>query len=228
MSFALTRRAVLLGAAIAAGLRLGLGASAAAAQDFPTGDLRLAYRIARDGDEIGSLVVQFRHQAEDRLIVTTDVRIQVRAIGFVVYEYNQKTVETWQAGKLIALTSSADDDGDQREVAFERQGDRLIGTYNGKARDLPGDALPSSLWHPDTIKRGEILETLKGRMRQVSVKDLGPTTLDLPIGQRAAHGYAFSGEFNRKVWYGEDGIILATEMIAKDDSIIRQELVARN
>lgn len=224
MSFALTRRAVLLGATIAA----GLGAVAAAAQDFPAGDLRLAYRIVRDGDEIGSLVVQFRHQAEDRLAVTTDVRIQVRAIGFVVYEYEQKTVETWQAGKLIALTSSADDDGDQREVAFERQGDRLIGTYNGKPRDLPGDALPSSLWHPDTVKRGEILETLKGRMRQVSVTDLGPITLDLPIGKRDAHGYAFAGEFNRKVWYGADGVILATEMIAKDDSIIRQELVARN
>jgi Family of unknown function (DUF6134) len=182
------------------------------------------YSIIRGGDPIGIQRQEFRFSGQDKLSVLTNVEINVRLLGISLFRFTQDIEENWLSGRLETFHSVTDDDGEPRRVELKRAGERLVGTYNGKSRDLPGDIIPSTLWHPDSVRQTVVLDTIKGRARKVSVKDMGLTEADLPAGKKEAHHFVFSGELNRELWYGLEGGILAAEMTAKDGSLIRQEL----
>ncbi|WP_374369420.1 DUF6134 family protein [Dongia sp.] len=213
----------------AAGMLLLKPARAAASAGFsftpPLG--RFIYTVTRDNDPIGTQKLEFTAENDDGLLVVTDVEIDVRILGLSFYRFTQHIEERWQGGALQSLLSQTNDDGEERLVDLKREGDRLKGRYNDKTRDVPGSLIPSTLWHPDAIKQTEVLDTVRGRVHQVTVTDKGQVAVALPIGQQDARRYAFTGELNRDVWYGPDATILAAEMKAKDDSTIRQQLLDR-
>lgn len=188
---------------------------------------RFVYTITRDGDPIGTQKLDFVLEADNRLTVVTDVEIDVRMLGLSFYRFTQHIEEHWQDGVLQSLVSQTNDDGEERAVNLKREGDRLKGNYNAKNRDVPGDLIPSTLWHPDAIKQDVVLDSVRARQHRVSVADKGETALVLPVGEIAARHFAFTGELNREVWYGPDGVIVQAEMTGKDGSIIRQELLDR-
>lgn len=213
----------------AAGMLLLQPAQAAASAGFtftpPLG--RFIYTVTRDNDPIGTQKLEFTSESDDGLMVVTDVEIDVRVLGLSFYRFTQHIEERWQGGVLQSLLSETNDDGEERLVDLKREGDRLKGRYNNKTRDVPGNLIPSTLWHPDAIKQTAVLDTVRGRVHQVKVTDKGHVAVVLPIGQQDARRYAFTGELNRDVWYGPDATLLAAEMKAKDDSTIRQQLLDR-
>jgi hypothetical protein len=150
----------------------------------------------------------------------TDVRINITLLGLNVYDFTQRIEENWQNGQLMSLVSVAVDDGDTRNVKLVRDGDRLVGTYDGKKRDLPGTLVPSTLWNSAVVEHSSVLETTKGRERTFTVEQV-----KLPIGTVSARHFVFTGNFKREAWYDESGILVAAQMEAKDGSIIRQELL---
>ena len=127
--------------------------------------------------------------------------------------------------QLMELRSLANDDGNHRDVQLVRKGDRLVGAYDGKKRDLPGDLIPTTLWNSDAVDDSSVLETVKGRERTTQVTAAGVEQLTLPIGTVQAKHYVFTGQFSREVWYDDAGVLVASQMEAKDGSIIRQELL---
>lgn len=202
-------------------------AKASAGFAFTPPQGRFIYTITRDGDPIGTQKLEFTAEGDDRLLVTTDVEIDVRVLGLSFYKFTQHIEERWEGGKLGSLLSKTVDDGEERLVELAREGDRLKGHYNSKARDVDGDLIPSTLWHPEAVKQSAVLDTVRARVHQVTVTDKGEVALVLPIGQQDARRFAFTGELNRDVWYAEDATILAAEMKARDDSTIRQQLLDR-
>lgn len=227
----MTRRRVLATLPVGAGLAclpaMIRPAKASAGFAFTPPQGRFIYTITRDGDPIGTQKLEFTAEGDDRLLVTTDVEIDVRILGLSFYKFTQHIEERWQGGALGSLLSKTVDDGEERLVELAREGDRLKGHYNGKARDVAGNLIPSTLWHPEAVKQSAVLDTVRARVHQVTVTDKGEVAVVLPIGQQDARRFAFTGELNRDVWYGEDATILAAEMKAKDDSIIRQQLLDR-
>ncbi len=190
-------------------------------------DGRFIYTITRDGEPIGTQKLDFLRDGDNGLTVITDVEIDVHVLGLSFYKFTQHIEEKWQNGLLQALLSQTNDDGEERKVDLKRDGDRLKGTYNNKQRDVPGNLIPSTLWHPDAIKQTVVLDSVRARQHQITVADKGDAPLVLPVGQVEARHFAFTGELNRDVWYGPDGIILQAEMKAKDGSVIRQQLLDR-
>lgn len=182
------------------------------------------YQVTRNGDIVGEQRADFERRGDD-LSVITDVRINITLLGLSIYDFTQRIEEKWVRGQLVELRSLANDDGNHRDVRLQRQGDRLVGTYDEKQRDLPGYLIPSTLWNSAAIGHSAVLDTVKGRERSTQVTDAGVEQLTLPIGTVQARHYVFSGEFNREVWYDEAGILVASQMEAKDGSIIRQELL---
>lgn len=225
----ITRRHLLASLPVATLLATGIAPKARAAAGFPFTPPagHFIYTITRDGDPIGTQKLDFTAQGGDGLLVITDVEIDVRILGVSFYRFTQHIEERWQGGQLDSLLSKTVDDGDERLVELAREGDRLKGHYNKKARDVDGRLIPSTLWHPDAVKQSAVLDTVRGRVHQVTVTDKGRVAVALATGPADARRYGFTGELNRDVWYGEDAIILAAEMKAKDDSIIRQQLLDR-
>ncbi len=183
-----------------------------------------AYQILRNGEVVGEQRMDFQRRGNE-LQVITDIRISITLLGIKIYDFTQRIEEAWRDGALVRLTSVADDDGNSRNVRLVRKGDRLVGTYDEKQRDLPGHLLPSTLWSSAVVEHGSILETTRGRERTFSVAQKGVEQLKLPLGTVRAHHFVFTGEFRREAWYDESGVLVAGQMEAKDGSIIRQELL---
>ncbi len=197
-------------------------AEALSPETAPTGTF--VYQVTRDGEVVGEQRADFERR-DDALSVITDVRINVTLLGISVYDFTQRIEERWAQGKLMEFRSDTDDDGNHRNVLLARNGERLVGTYDDKKRDLPGYLIPSTLWNSAAVGHSALLDTVRGRERDIRVEDKGIEQLTLPIGTVQARHYIFSGEFNLEVWYDESGVLVAGQMEAKDGSIIRQELL---
>jgi hypothetical protein len=218
--------ALLSRVAVAIGLAFSVYTTAHAATLTPdsaqTGTY--AYQVTRDGEVVGEQRNDFERRGEE-LRVVTDVRINITLLGINVYDFTQRIEENWRNGKLMSLVSVAVDDGDTRNVRLARDGDRLVGTYDGKQRVLPGHLVPSTLWNSAVVEHSSVLETSKGRERTFTVEQKGVEDVALPIGTVKARHFVFTGNFRREAWYDESGVLVAAQMEAKDGSIIRQELL---
>ncbi|HZF33135.1 MAG TPA: DUF6134 family protein, partial [Candidatus Angelobacter sp.] len=84
-----------------------LAAAAAAEQPVPQD---LDFKIVREGDDIGHHRITFRKDAE-KLVVRSDLKIEVKMLAFTAYRYEQTRSEVWRDRKLVALASVANDDG---------------------------------------------------------------------------------------------------------------------
>jgi hypothetical protein len=182
------------------------------------------YQVTRNGEVVGEQRADFERRGDD-LRVVTDVKISISLLGLSVYDFTQHIEEHWEKGVLMDLTSVSVDDGNTRNVKLTRQGERLVGTTDGKKRDLPGNLIPTTLWNSAVVEQSSVLETVKGRERTFSVSQKGIEKVKLPVGDVTARHFVFSGDFSREAWYDDSGILVASQMEAKDGSIIRQELL---
>lgn len=208
---------------LAALLLVGIAPARAGWHDAMPPAGRIDYAISRGGTPVGKQRVEFIHNA-DGLIVRTHIRITVTFLSMTIYRFEHDAVETWAKGRLTNFVSHSNDDGKDRDVEMAAEGDRLVGIYNGKPADVPGDIVPASLWHPGTVSASLLLDPIKGRARQVQVVDRGEEEA-IVAGQplRARH-YSLTGEIEREIWYDTDGRLVQVEFKAGDGSDIKLEL----
>ena len=180
---------------------------------------KLTYAVMRDGDKIGSQVVEFQRNG-DQLLVLTSVRIEVTLLGITIYRFVHRSEEEWKGGELARLTSNTDDDGDRRVVDLKLVDGKLKGVYNGQAKEFPLGMIPATFWHPDSMKQSKLLDQVKARNRQITVKDLGTETITVQGKRIEAKHYSVSGQIKREVWYGPDGRLEKLEFDGKDGSEI--------
>jgi hypothetical protein len=180
---------------------------------------KLTYAVMRDGDKIGSQVVEFQRNG-DQLLVLTSVKIEVTLLGITIYRFVHRSEEEWKAGELARLTSNTDDDGDKRVVDLKLVDGKLKGAYNGQAKEFPLGMIPATFWHPDSMKQSKLLDQVKARNRQITVKDLGTETITVQGKKIEARHYSVSGQIKREVWYGPDGRLEKLEFDGKDGSEI--------
>jgi uncharacterized protein DUF6134 len=224
---------VLLAAAIALSLSAGFARAetpaqptANAAPDAPRLELaafpqpgKLTYSIVREGSRIGSQVTTFQRNG-DSLTVQTTVNIKVTLLGITIYRFDHIANEEWKAGELAHLTSKTNDDGDDRVVDLKLVDGKLKGTYNGMAKEFPAGVIPASLWHPGTVKQTQLLDQVKARYRQITVKDVGIETISIRGQKVKAHHYSMTGQIKRELWYGPEGRLEMMQFSGKDGSEI--------
>jgi len=217
----LARRAA--GAILLALSLLTLSGPAVLADSPPVGIF--IYTISRDGTPIGQQRMEFVNDGE-KLRVISHAELEVTLLGLSLFGFNQQVEEVRAGDKIMSLTSEADDDGTDRKVNLTLQGDLLTGDYNGNDRAID-PKLPTSLfWQRPQLGDTRVIDCLRGRARDVTVKDLGVETLTLPVGRVEAHHYQMTGDWKRDLWYDANGVLVAGALI-KGGATIRQELQQR-
>jgi len=219
----MSRMAALFLAVLAGAMSFGSGA--ARAGDPPKGVF--IYTIARNGDPVGQQRLEFVGDGQ-RLRVLSHTSLDVSFLGMNLYGFEQQVEEVHEGGKIVSLTSEADDDGTDKKVELKLAGDRLKGTYNDDTqRDVDPKMKTSLFWDEPALGDSRILDLLRAKIRDVTVTDLGVETLKLPAGKIDAHHLRVSGEMKRELWYDAAGILVAGELKASDGSTLRQELLQR-
>jgi hypothetical protein len=217
----LARRAA---GAILLALCLLTGAGPAVRADSPPLGIFI-YTIARDGTPIGQQRVEFVDDGE-KLRVISHAELEVTLLGLTLFDFNQQVEEVRAGDKIMSLTSDADDDGTDRKVSLILQGDVLKGEYNGNDREADPTLVTSLFWQKPQIGDTRVIDCLRGRVREVTVKDLGVETLALPVGRVETHHYQMTGDWKRDLWYDASGVLVAGQL-EKGGAMIRQELQQR-
>jgi len=194
-----SRRAFLAGCGALGGLALAGPLRAAVP---PAGGL--AFDILRDGAPIGRHTVAFRHVGAS-LQVEIAIDIEVGLAFLTLFRYRHRNRELWQGGRLVALETTTDDNGDYHEVRARRRADDLWVEGGEGAFAAPADILPTSYWNPATPAQTRLLDTQHGRLLQVSVAPAGRETVTLAGEEVAARRFAMSGDLALDLWYTPRG-----------------------
>lgn len=80
--------------------------------------------------------------------------------------------------------------------------------------------MPTNHWHPIILEQQRVLNTLTGKVNDITVQRVGEDALTLDSATVAATRYRFDGELRLHSWYDDDGRWLAMDFEARDGSII--------
>jgi hypothetical protein len=178
----------------------------------------LEFDIARKGDIVGHHRISFRQEG-DTLVVHSELKIELKVLSLTVYRYQQTREEIWRGGKLIALTSRADDDGTPHDIKGQAGPDGLS-MSSGKDRwTLPRDSVPASFWNVSMVtEKGPLVDSLTGRILHIWIVKLGQEKIRAGGRDIVATHYRLEAKRPRDVWYDASGHLVKMRAIARDGS----------
>lgn len=177
------------------------------------------FDVLRHGNVIGEHVFTFARDGED-FVVEVAIDIAVGMLGITLFRFTHRAEEVWRDGRLRSLATTTDDDGTPWHVELRHRDGALRGGVNGEDVQLPGDAIPASLWHRDTTTAPALLDTIDGRMKAVTSQALGEDTARVGGTETTARRFRLTGQLQRDVWYGADCSIARVTFPARDGSEI--------
>lgn len=180
---------------------------------------QMAYDVWRNDKVIGSYILTFIPQGK-KLQVMVDWDIKIKGIFFTLYRSEHHSEEIWEGKQLISLISSSNDNGKQRQFSLRQNNKIAEIIFKDNTITIPSGLFPTSLWHPDTIKQMALLDTVKGKIRQVKIEYQGTETILIAGHSFSTKHYLISGEMNRQVWYGDNQDIVQVSFQASDGSLI--------
>jgi hypothetical protein len=213
-----TRRGFLVSAAACGAAR------AAAAQPAPPPSDRLAFRLVREGNAIGTHVLTFA-RSDNGLDVHIAVDIAVRFGPLVLFRYTLRGLEQWRNGWVVHLDATIDDNGTADQVRAERDPRGLWVEGSQASRYLaPSDALPATHWNMAELQAPWI-NLQGGRLLHPVVQRVGSDPVTLAGGQtETATEYALSGDARLDIWYNAARQWSGLRFAAKDGSEVRYQL----
>lgn len=149
----------------------------------------LHFRVLRQGKPIGVHTVTFRQDGE-RLVVATRIDITVKVLMFTAFYLKHDAEEIWQAGRLLAVKSTTDDNGTRLQVS----GSAVAGGFRITSEDgpflAPAHLLTSDmLWDIRMLREDRLLDVQYGGVIGLAVKPLGQALVDTPQGQVLANSH---------------------------------------
>ncbi|MDX1541941.1 MAG: DUF6134 family protein [Geminicoccaceae bacterium] len=175
----------------------------------------IRFQARRDGSPIGTHRLDFREEG-DRLIVDIEIAFEVKILFLTVYRYHHTNRETWRNGRLAAIETRTDDDGDLFRVSGRAVGDRFEVDGSSGRLSLPAEIVPSSYWDEAMTTRGQWLDTQAGKLARSAVKAQPAEAVVIGGQPVQAKRYALVGDITCDLWYhqgewvkllfiGEDG-----------------------
>ncbi len=170
----------------------------------------IAFRMIRGGSPVGTHRVTFRDLDGGILEARSEVRVEVKLMGFTVYRYSHDTAEQWRGDRLVSIASRLDRNGTPGfcEGRAEAGGFLLRGTA-GEAR-LPVDAAPLTWWRQTSFRPGvPLFDPRRGEVVQpgvtVSPHPCGGAKVVLVGGEGAEVVYDAAGGWAGFATTAEDG-----------------------
>jgi len=147
----------------------------------------LRFHALRKGAPIGTHTVSFR-QVGQQLMVTTRIDIAVKVLVFTAFHLRHEAEEIWQAGRLVAVRSTTDDNGTQLQVS----GTAVEGGFRVIGEDgpflAPANLLTSNmLWNTRMLRETRLIDVQYGGVIGLAVKPLGQALVETPSGQVLAN-----------------------------------------
>jgi len=210
------RRTLRLFAGIALNPLLALPFGSHAAPTPPN----LSFRALRKGKPIGVHTVSFRQDGE-RLVVTTRIDISVKVLLFTAFHLKHEAEEVWQAGRLLTVKSTTNDNGTRLRVSGTavQDGFRIIGEEGPFL--APAQLMTSNmLWDTRLLGADLLIDVQYGGVIGLAVKPLGPALVDTPQGPvRADRHHLITPHYTGTLFHDSSGRWVKALIEAKGEII---------
>lgn len=166
----------------------------------------LTYEIRKEAEPIGRETVRI-----DRQGAVTRVEVETRTTArvlFMDFHYDHHRHEEWRDGKLVSMVADTNDDGTHTHAEVRAGGAGWTVVVNGQTGTRPGDSLPLTLWGQAILGRSQAFSIIDAKPYRVSVVSLGRETLSVGGKTITADHVRVSGDVERDLWYGPDGLLL--------------------
>lgn len=178
----------------------------------------LDFTVVRDGTDIGTHRLTFR-QNGNRIEMDIATRIAVKIAFVTVYRFEHDGHEVWENGKLVEMRTKTHDDGTDHMLQVVRGADgNYQVTADGKSFSADGSLVPASLWNPEFIRTGKLMNSILGTPLKIAVAYKGEEQVDVHGRKVKAKHYSMTGDFARELWYDDHWVLVHMELKGKDGS----------
>ena len=186
-------------------------------QAYPEGIL---FEVKRDGESVGQHTVQFDQKENGQILAVSRLNITIKVLGMILYQYAYHCQSWWAENHLIKLLAKQDDNGILSEVEINADANVLrIDGPNGISTGQ-FSLYPSNHWHPGVLREHQVIDTLKGELANVNIKNLGVKKITAEGRSIDAYKYIYSGDVNATAWYDKLGRWVKLSFAVEDGSII--------
>lgn len=199
-----SRRSLIAATAIVPMVEGRAQASPVISLPIPLND-RIAFRIMRKGDAIGSHIVTFA-RAGDAFTVSIAIDILVKLGPIPVYRYKHRATEQWQGDRFMAITSQTNNDGSPQFMKAERGPDGLVVEGSKTKRYIaPSQTFATTYWNEAMLQK-QVINSEDGRLFRVDPTQIPEDLVPLASGStlRARH-FRLSGDLPLDLWYDGGG-----------------------
>ena len=175
------------------------GPAAAAPLPVPQSG-RIAFRMLRKGDVIGSHVLDFT-QTPDTLVVAVAIDILVKLGPVPVYRYKHRATETWRRGVFTGIESVTDRDGTPHRMRAELTASGLVVEGSQAPRyTAPANTYPTTYWNK-VMLQPRVINSEDGRLFEVVPMALADEVVPTATGTLRARHYRLDGDLPLDLWY---------------------------
>lgn len=148
---------------------------------------RVRFQTLYQGSPVGEHCVDFQTRG-DRVMVTTHIKIKV--LFFTAFQFSHDAVEIWQAGRLVSVNSTTDDNGAKLNVsgAAVPDGFRITG-LDGPFLAAPQLLTTNTLWDIRLLSESRMIDVQYGGEVGLVVKSRGKEQVLTPRGLVMASRY---------------------------------------
>ncbi|MEM7545749.1 MAG: DUF6134 family protein [Pseudomonadota bacterium] len=186
-----------------------------------------AFRVIRDGSDIGRHVLSVRRSGDD-IQVAIDIELKVKILGITAYRYEMANREVWRDGKIISMDSKSNDDGDPAFCKIARAGDKLDVEGSIWSGQVPGNSVSTTYWSYDFLKSPLWISSADGDPLKVVTSKAGAGEVQGPNGPLATEKWTVKGEMDIDLHYVDREWVGLRFDAGGEDAIYMPEDVTQN
>ena len=172
----------------------------ASAADSETRD----FTISIDGKKAGECHVTFCRQDNGQLTVSGQADVKVNYLVYS-YTYSFRGIEVWKGGRLMRLTSTANDNGKPLAVTAVADNQSLRINANGKERTCRPDVWTTTYWQlADAKLRNRailLLDADTAKEINGTLQYVGTSPINVAGRAESCSHYRVTGGADAKLWY---------------------------
>ena len=174
------------------------------AVSLPAGDA-IAFRILRDGTEVGSHRITFERRGATTL-ARVCIDIAVSYAWVTVYRFTHRASEIWQGERFVGIESTTDDNGTPAwmRTAWDAGGVLQVSGSGTAPYAAPPGALASTYWNPAILRAAPVISSQDGRLSAQLVLTGALEQVPCVGGTLRARRHEMRGERDMEIWYDLD------------------------
>ena len=178
------------------------------------------FDVSMDGKHIGSHQFILNNQENNRKILKSEAKFNVKFLSINLFEYHHQADELWESDCLKTLEAKTKENS--KVTVIKGYQDIPLFKVNGlKPVEIDSECLMTfAYWNPKILQQKKLLNPQTGEYLSTNISYVGKDTILVKGENVKADQYKIdTSKFKINIWYGLDGQWLALRSLTPDGRI---------